>query len=54
MEYRLLHSAVGKLFACEREPKNAVGMYCGGLSDTEWKVVAMSHLRVLKRSSHMK
>ena len=46
MEYEQLivfvamyHTAVGKLLAWEREPRNAVGMYCGSkdrlLSDTE-------------------
>ena len=36
---RGVQTDAGKLFACEREPKNAVGMYCGSLSDTERKVV---------------
>ena len=35
------HTAVSELLMCERELKNAVGMYCGRrLSDTEWEVVS--------------
>ena len=33
------HAAVGELLAWNREPKSAVGMYCGDLSDTELKVI---------------
>ena len=37
------HAAVGKLRACKREAKNAVGTVADDLLDTEEKVVTLCH-----------